>query len=288
MMKNNFVVFCKTYRNDLKNFKRMIKSFNKYNAQNLLMIVSVPEADLEVFKGFQTEIISIITDESYAKKYFTSEKHGGLSIGYVNQEICKLAFWESGLAENYLCVDSDAQFIRDFFVEDFMFDEKTPYTILVMDKDLSVEKHYQAYWNTRQRLIEKIYDEVGLKDKRYRTCHNMQVFNSNVLKSLKEDFMNKKNYSYKDLIKISPFEFTWYNAWFQKCQLVPEYAVEPYFKMFHYRIEYIISRLKGLTLNDYARAYVGICMNGNWVRPENEYKPQTRWMRGIYKFLNKV
>ena len=40
----------------------------------------------------------------------------GLSAGYINQEIVKLCFWETGLADNYLCLDSDAEFVRDFHV----------------------------------------------------------------------------------------------------------------------------------------------------------------------------
>ena len=292
-MKNNFAMFCKTYRKDLNSFKRMINSFNKYNIKSIPMFVSVPELDLEIFKNFESDTVQFISDESYAKDYFVDlsddiSAFWGLTEGYVNQEICKLSFWENELAQNYLCIDSDLIFIRDFSIEDFMVDENTPYTVLVMDKDLSIEKHYQSFWNWRQNLIEKIYNEIELVDKRFRTCHGMQVLNSTVLKSLKNDFMESKGYSYKDLIKISPYEFTWYNAWFQKCKLIPEYAVEPFFKTFHMRIEYIVSRLKGLNLDDYQKAYVGIILNGNWKKTEKEYKPQALWMKIIYKYMKKV
>lgn len=277
-MKTNFAMYLKTYSEDFSRCKsRMIESFNRYNAENIRLYVSVPENDMELFKQFESDTIKIITDESYAKNYFTDESYFGLSEGYINQEICKLSFWETNLAENYLCVDSDVEFIRNFYVSDFMADENTPYTILVQDKDLAIERHYHGFWLHRFDLIKKIYDEVDLDDRRYRTCHGMQVLNSKVLKSLKEDFMSVKNgdgggYSYKDLIKISPYEFTWYNCWFQKCKLVRECAVEPFFKTFHMRIEYIISRFKNLRLEDYAYSYVGIILNGNWERPEKEYK----------------
>ena len=35
-----------------------------------------------------------VSDESYAGKYFTGKKLHNLPIGYINQEICKLSFWE--------------------------------------------------------------------------------------------------------------------------------------------------------------------------------------------------
>lgn len=287
-MMYNFAIFCKTYSGDFERFQILINSFNKFNADNIPMYVSAPKSELKIFKNFESNNIKIISDESYGEKYLIKDKINNFSIGYVNQEICKLCFFETGFAKNYLCIDSDAEFIRNFYISDFMHDENTPYTVLVMDKDLSVEKYYRDYWKERQKQIIKIYNETCLDDKRYRTCHNMQVFSTKVLKSLKEDFMKQKGYSYADLITISPFEFSWYNAWFQKCRLVEEYAVEPFFKMFHMRTEYQFSRAKGIKKKDLAKSYVGIVMNGNWQTPEKQYKKPNVIHKAIYKILSKI
>lgn len=286
-MNSNFVFFCKTYNKDIERFKVFLKSFNEFNKDNIKLYVSMPELDYNLFKQFESENVILITDESYGKNYFVNQ-NDGLSVGYINQEICKLSFFETSLAQNYLCVDSDCQFIRDFYTDDFMADDNTPYTVLVQDKDLLVEKHYQSYGDTREQFIEKIYKTVGLEDRRYRTCHGMQVLNSKVLKSLKEDFMKKNNYSYYDLLKIAPFEFTWYNAWFQKCGLVKEMAVEPFFKTFHMRIDYVFSRLKLLKIRDLKRRYVGIVLNGNWKKPAKEYIKPNIFHKWLYNFLNKM
>lgn len=284
----NFVMFCKTYSGDLSRFDLMIQSFNKHNVEKMTLIVSVPESESDMFKKFESQTVHIITDESYAGAYFTDKKLHNLSVGYVNQEICKLAFWESKIAKNYLCIDSDLLFIRDFYESDFMADKDTPYTVLVMDKDLAIEKHYHGFWLFRQEFIKKVYDTVGLSDRRLRTCHGMQVMNSAVLKSLKQDFMAKNKFEYADLIAIAPYEFTWYNAWFQKCGLVREVAVEPFFKTFHMRIEYVFSRLRRLELKDYAYSYVGVILNGNWRKPVREYKRPSFLMKILYKILKKV
>ena len=280
-------MYCKTYSGDLRRFALMLESFNKYNVDDVLLVVSVPESEQALFAGFKSDTVHIISDESYAGKYFTTEKLHNLPVGYVNQEICKLAFWESKIAKNYLCVDSDLLFIRDFHESDFMADKNTPYTILVMDKDLAIEKHYHNFWLWRQNFIAKIYEKIGLKDRRYRTCHGMQVLNATVLKSLKDDFMKSHKYNYADLIAIAPYEFTWYNAWFQKCGLVREVAVEPFFKTFHMRIEYTLSRLRGLKPEDYAYSYVGIILNGNWKKTSEYYEKPTWWMKKLYKFLGR-
>jgi len=287
-MKNAFVMFCKTYSADLNNFKLMISSFNQFNKENIMLYVSVPEKDFYKYTKFESNSIKIITDESYAKEYFTINEYFGLSSGYINQEICKLSFWELNVCENYLCIDSDIQFIRDFYLSDFMFNEEIPYTILVMDKDLSIEKHYRDFWTWRSKLIKKIYDEIGLDDPRQRTCHGMQVLSVKVLKSLKQDFMQQKGYEYKNLIEISPYEFTWYNVWFQKSGLVKEISVEPFFKTFHMRMDYLFARLKLLKQEDFAKAYVGIILNSNWQKKEYLYKKPSILHKFIYKIIGKI
>lgn len=65
-------------------------------------------------------------------------------------------------------------------------------------------------------------------------------------------------------------------------------AVEPFFKTFHMRIEYTISRLNQLDIDDISRAYVGIILNGNWVKTENSYKISNRFLKMLYKILQKI
>lgn len=284
----NFSLYCKTYNKDFKSFKRLLASFEKFNKDNIKFFVSVPEADFELFKEFDGGNVKLITDESFAGQYFETEKYSRYSIGYINQEICKLAFFEAGYAENYLCLDSDVQFIRDFYIKDFMADSKTPYTVLVMEKELFCEKFYRRFTAKRKEWIEKIFMAVGLEDRRFRTCQGMQVINSKVMKSLKNDFMAPKDLSYKDLIKISPLEFTWYNAWFQKCGLVPEMAVEPFFKTFHSRVDYHFARFRNIKFENYKKEYVGIILNGNWKRPVERYKNPNFFHKFVYFILKKL
>ncbi|MBR1479356.1 MAG: hypothetical protein IJ599_00435 [Alphaproteobacteria bacterium] len=284
-MSYNFVIFVKTYSRDFEHFKLMISSFNKHNVCHVPMFVSVPQSELGLFTSFKSDTVSIISDESYAGEYFIKQSYFNRGIGYLNQQVCKLSFWECGFAENYLCVDSEVVFIRDFIPSDFMFDEHTPYTVLVMDKDLSCEKFYASQRSERETLIHRVFDAVGLHDPRLRTCHGNTMLNAKVLRSLKNDFMDAHGYNYEDLLRISPYEFSWYNAWFQKCGLVKEMAVEPFFKTFHLRLEYTYSRLRQLTLEDYAKAYFGVILNGNWKRPALKYKNSGVGLKVLNKFL---
>lgn len=264
-MKYKFVFYCKSYRNDFDRLNILIKTFEKYNHDNIKLFISIPETDIPYFKINLSNNIYLIADESFASEYLTDEDYLDKKSGYLNQEICKLVFFKSNFSENYFCLDSDSQFIRPFFYSDFMYDDDTPYTVLVQDKDLSIEKDYHnKFWVSRLLSIKSIYNHVGLNDNRYRTCHGHQTFNSKVLNSLETDFMIPSGYSFLDLIKLEPYEFTWYNAWFQKCKVIQEIAVEPIFKTLHTRRDYFFSKFQLLELSDFAYAYVGIVLNSKW------------------------
>jgi hypothetical protein len=285
---HNFVMYCKTYCGDFDRFSNLVNTFHKYNIDDVLLYVSVPEREMNLFEKFRCATVVIISDESFANKYFADVGHHGMTLGYSNQQICKLTFYKTGVAKNYLCLDSDTVFIRDFYISDFMHDEDTPYTVLVMDKDLSIQRHYRtAFWIGRQASIKKIYDFMSLDDARLRTCHNSQVFNIQILESLARDFMEPKALKYNDLLKISPYEFSWYNAWFQKTQLVKEFAVEPFFKMLHMRQEYNFSRLLLLREKDYAQAFVGLILNSKWTptTPLNYEDPDSRMFKLFYNIV---
>lgn len=257
-------VLLKTFVDDLKYVERLIPSFNKYNSDNIPLYIVVPKADIEVFQHFLNPNIELFSEELFNDK-LTSDPDLGFKPGYINQEIIKLSFWELNLCENYFCLDSDGEFIRDFFLTDFMFDQSTPYSILFEDNELKVEPEYfKSYWEPREEKIRKIQELVGLTDKRMLTCHNMAILSSKVLASFKSDFMDAKNLSYVDIIKLSPYEFSWYNMWLQKSKVIPIEIREPLFKTFHHQNQLNDYVRRNVTLQDIARGFIGININSNW------------------------
>ena len=277
-----FAMYCKTYIGDIEPLKVMLDSFKRHNKQNIEMYVSCPRDDMEKFRCFGDKTVHILADEDYDFSYYhRGGTKYGFSIGYFHQEICKLAFWETGLCENYLCIDSDGVFIRDFEVSDFMWNEEVPYTVLMMDKDLSVEKQYQSYWDWRKEKIMEIYQFLELENLPFRTCHGFQIMNARVLKALKE-YLGKRDMGYSDAIELSPFEFSWYNCAALKFNEIPIIAVEPYFKYFHNRTEYKNARRMNIGIHDWSRAYIGIVMNSNWNKKHRQYREPSIITRFIY------
>lgn len=266
----NFCFLLKTYRNDYERAAKFILSYEKYNVDKIPLFILCPKEDINLFEKLHKEHIAIISEESLQTQIFTESNM--LSIGYLNQEIYKLAFWETGLCKNYMCIDSDAIFIRPFYLQEFMYDDETPYTQLEEDNDLKADLYYnKLYWNGRREWIRKIENEIDYHPQHLLTCHGFQIFSAKVLKSLKEDFMMKKGYDYKDLIQISPYEFSWYNLWLQKTTPIQIHQIENLFKCFHLKQHHIEAVLSGMKIEDWSKGYVGIIVNSNYGLGNGEY-----------------
>jgi len=256
----------KSYAPDVDHARRLVASFAQQNAEGLPLFIVVPPADLDLFSGLGGPHIEVLS-EDLLSEFLVTEPVAGIRPGYINQEIVKLAFWELGLTENYFCVDSDAVFVRPFGFDDFMFDATTPYTVLVEDNELKVEPRYYAeHWQGREPQLRHIQELVGLQDRRVLTCHGHQVFSATVLRSLKEDFMTPRGWSYADLLAQAPYEFTWYNMWLQKSHVIPIEVREPLVKVFHHEGQHLEYALRRVTSSDIARGYVALVVNSNYAR----------------------
>jgi len=262
----SLALLLKSYGEDFAYARRMIDSFTRFNAEGLHLYCVVPPADVELFSWLAGEQVSVI-DESAFGDYLTCREVNGIRPGYINQEIVKLAFWELGLAENYFCVDSDAEFIRPFRQSDFMADDRTPFTVLVEDHELKVEpRYYREHWRPREQAIRRIQELVGLDDPAMRTCHGHQVFSAHVLKSFKNDFLAPRGWTYVDALEASPYEFSWYNMWLQKARTIEIHPREPFVKVFHHAGHHLEYILRGVTTDDIARGYLAIVINSNYSR----------------------
>jgi hypothetical protein len=261
-----FAMLLKSYGADLDYARRLVTSFHRFNAEGVHLYVVVPEVDLAAFAALAGEGVTVLPESDLGHHLVDTDVHG-MRPGYINQEIVKLAFWELGLAENYFCVDSDAEFIRPFRRSDFMRDASTPYTVLVEDNELKVEpKYYRDYWERRESEIRHIQELVGLDDPIVRTCHGHQVLSAAVLRSFKAGFLEPRGWSYADALAEAPYEFSWYNMWLQHDHTIDIWAREPLVKVFHNEGQHLEYILRGITVADIARGYLAVVVNSNYSR----------------------
>ena len=257
----------KSYRGDFDYARRLLESFHAFNADGLTLHCVVPRADLPMFSPLAAETVRLHSEEDVSGEHLVSQPVGGLRVGYANQEIVKLSFWETGLAANYFSVDSDAVFLRAFTSADFMRDVSTPYTVLVEDKDLKVEPtYYRQHWQGREEAIRRIMELVELDDPVMRTSHGHQVFSRVVLESFTREFLAPRGWTYADALAASPYEFSWYAMWLQKSKVIPIHQREPLVKVYHDEEQHLAAILSGIGTDDLARAYVAVVVNSNFSR----------------------
>lgn len=256
----------KSYRGDFPLAQRLIESFNTFNVDRLPLTIVVPPEDVELFSSLAGPQITVL-DESVFAPHLVSEPFGGMRLGYINQQIVKLAFWEQDIYDDYFTVDSELVFVRPFHRSDFMLDESTPFTVLVEDNDLQTDpRYFHEYWRGRTQYLERIKDAIDFSDPRSLTCHGHQIMSGTVLRSLVTDFMEPRGYTYADLLRISPYEFSWYNFWLQKSRVIPVAIREPLVKVVHHDGQHLEYAVRGTTVEDIARGYVGLVINSSFAR----------------------
>jgi hypothetical protein len=255
------VLYCKSFNRDFERVKILLESIKKYNTDKIPFYISVPKNDYALFS--QLEGVNIVLDEDIFL----------LSNNWVAQQIIKSNFWKLGIAENYVCLDSDSYFIKPFGVKDFMFDDNTPYTVMHEQKELfswSVTKIKELGFDPKEGFIndrQKIMNLFRRNSRHYDFGPSPIIWSSKVWKSLEEKYMIPNNLSFPDLIEYSPSEFSWYGEALLAFKAIDIYPVEPLFKVFHYPQQYIEYRQQNITEEMISQNYMGIIMQSNFNGP---------------------
>ena len=112
----DIVLYCKSYREDILRARRLADSIAKHNCDRLPFYISVPREDLVLFKQqLPTEGVSLLEDESILDSSFRGRSYADFLPPKQMQQVVKSEFWRLGIGKNYLAIDSDSYFIRDFF-----------------------------------------------------------------------------------------------------------------------------------------------------------------------------
>ena len=83
---DNFVIYCKSYRNDLERVKVLAQSIERYNIDNIPFYISCPRADRDLFINNLPNFINIINDEDIVD--------GEINQNWKTQQIIKSQFWK--------------------------------------------------------------------------------------------------------------------------------------------------------------------------------------------------
>ena len=266
--KNEIVIFCKSFYRDVERVKILLESVSRFNKDKIPFYISVPSDNIKLFKDqLGTTGYNLIEDESINGERL--EKEG--REGWVNQQVTKLGFWKLGICYNYVSVDSDGYFIRQFGIEDFIadIDTHTPYTVMHEQKDLfswTAKSTSLLGFDPQTSFAEHItlgQEVFGRSVKRLYDFGPLPIYSCAVWSSLDEHYIKPNNLSLKNILNQISNEFTWYGETLFAFKTIEIWPVEPIFKMFHYMQQYREYKNSGYTEQDWAKNYLGICMQSS-------------------------
>ena len=265
----DIVLYCKSYRRDVQRARRLAESIRRFNSGNLSFYLSCPSADLPLFKDIVgNEGVTYLPDEEIVAANSAINQSDLFALpGGLSQQIVKSEFWRLGISENYLCIDSDAYFIRDFHSDDFLAPGGHPYTVMNESLELrlfgTLHKHDKIARN-RDTECKAIMAIFGRNGRQYDFGPLPVVWNRRVWADLAEKLLEPRGMTFLDAIKLFPSEMRWYGEALLKFRSIELWPVETLFRCYHYEQQFRDARNAGETDETLSQIYLGVCSQSNW------------------------
>src|ERR1700733_8048887 len=260
----DIAIFIKSYGPDLVLVQRLLDSISRHNRDRIGVFISVPAGDVVAFQDLSRRFtdVSVLADDHFGIPRI-DQKIWSLSPGFITQQVVKLCVQRLSEARNYLILDSDTYFIRDFVTEDFIAPDGTGLTVLADDKDLKADPAWAPFAEFRAMRTDLIADRLGVPALSRATCHNNTIFQDSVLHDF-HDWCHSEGLSVIDLMTISPIEYTWYNYFLIKHCPERLVRIEPFVRMIHSRSEYRRLVAAGFSHESFRRSYLGMGIHSKW------------------------
>jgi hypothetical protein len=264
------VLYCKSYRTDLRRVLRLARSVQEFNREGLDFYVSVPACDYALFsEQLQGTSVLLKQDEEIIAAADLRKDQLLQMTGSSVQQIVKSSFWKLNLATSYVCIDSDSFFIRPFGQADFLAPGGVPYTVLDEGHDLLED----AIRHRRVRVVEafekeaaqvqSLFERLG---KPYSFGPFPLVWHRAVWESLEQHWLQPRSINFADAIALAPIESRWYGEALLRYSAIPLIPSQALFKVYHYAWQHDEDRSRGVGHNDLARLYCGVIHQSAWER----------------------
>jgi len=265
------VLYCKSYHVDVLRVRRLAASVQRFNADKLAFYVSCPRADKALFDaqlhGFD---LTVLCDEDIVQSNPLHRVDAIQALpGVLAQQIVKSEFWRLGLGASYVCLDSDAVFLRPFQRSDFLAPDGTPYTVL----DEAHELLEDALRQRRPRVVQAFVQEAdqvqalfGRVGRRYSFGPFPLVWHSAVWQSLDTHYLQPRGLSLADAITLAPIESRWYGEALLAYGAIALKPCQALFKVYHYAWQFDRDRRAGLGAQHWGQMYCGAIYQSAWER----------------------
>ena len=293
----NFVLYCCTFRKDLKRTVKLAQSIERHNKTRIPFYISVPEGDVILFRDSLKDFDVIVFDE---KDIFQANPKLNIQKLYeirggLRQQVIKSEFWRLGISENYLVLDADCIFIRDFGESDFIVMDDVPYSIIHEGRDLLQATERFGPKKIRQHFLadrEPIKAALGRSGVTYDFGYAPFLWNRKVWDSLDRNYLTPNGMNFLDAVLLCGSEFTWYGESLINFRAIPIYPREQLFKHYHYEHQLWADQIIGYKEKLLAHDYMGVVYQSNW-ESWGDYGPSnksilSRVWRSIKRVLKKT
>lgn len=266
----DLVLYCKSYRRDFLRLKRLLGSIDRYNLDHIPFYISTPQDqynDLVSVLGTSTGFHwvsdeSIIAANPRVPAGIEKTRSGGLS-----QQAIKSEFWRLGISGNYVCLDSDCIFTKEFKKSDFLSSDGNPYTVIYQNKEffqLSINRgHPQVEANLRGEgdRVKALFSRVG--PNYYCPCPPF-IWSAKVWQSLDVNYLQPKGLTFWDISTDDHPETLLYLEALLNYRAIPLYPIEQLFRIYYYSWQYYLLRRMGETEDKLSLNYLGVIYQSNW------------------------
>lgn len=290
----DFVLYCKSYRNDFLRLKRLHSSIEKFNEDHLTFYISTPRADKDLLiqmLGNQGDYVWVADEDIVAANPQASFDQYQAMPGGLSQAIVKSEFWRLNLVANYLCLDSDCVFIRPFFSSDFMSADGIPYTVLHQNKEyfqLSQNRGQSGVQRNLQSEAQRVQTLFGRSGPEFYCAPAPFIWTAKVWESLDQHYLKPKGITLWDLVTPDYPETLIYGEALLKYRAIPLIAIEPLFRVYHYDWQYYLMKRLGETDENLKLNYLGVLYQSNWESNMNaggEKSLPSRFLKRAKRFL---
>lgn len=264
-------LYCKSFRTDLRRVVRLAQSVERFNIDRLLFAVSVPNADIALFREHLHRYrVTLLADDEILRANPRLDTIAVTDLpGHLSQQIVKSEFWRLGLSDAYLCLDSDSLFIRPFTASEFVASDGTPYTVISEAHELLSDAMVRGKSNVIQnfrREAKQVQDLFGRNGKAYSFGPMPMVWHRAVWESLESHFLKPRSMSFADAIALAPLESRWYGEALLRYQALRLLPSEPFFKVYHYAWQLDQDRRRDIGPEQLGQLYSGVIYQSSWER----------------------
>ena len=292
-MSNELTLFCKSYRLDLKRVIRLSNSIDKFNVDNLPFVISVPEEDRQLFVDhlYKSNVL-IINDEDVISKNPNINIGRYKSLpGNISQQVVKSEFWRLNSTETYMCLDSDAIFIRPIQKKSFIAPDGFPYTVM----DEAHEFLEFALLHNKTNIVNSFMHDIGMvqsifqrEGRTYSFAPFPLLWHRDVWESLDLNYFRPNRISIVEAIEKAGTESHWYGEALLKFKAIPLYPCQPLFKVYHYAWQYDKEMRIGVKKDNISKIYHGIIYQSAWERNMDWPREGGFWTSHIARRMRRI